>query len=1120
LPVIDPQGFLVFHTSTYGSAAKCYKETESQQRQRLSAPRLIHGNAVSYDGVADTWIIQEPNAMSQSATDRNLLFGILALQMDFITRDGLIAAMNGWVLNKDKSLSRILVEQGGLAEEDRALLEPLVGKHLERHGVDAGRSLSALSPVGWIKHDLESVADSELTASLAHLVDSGPNTDHDRTGAVVGEGSRAGGPRYRVLRPHARGGLGEVYLARDEELNRDVALKQIQVEYADHPESRARFLMEAEVTGRLEHPGVVPVYGLGHFDDGRPFYAMRFIRGDSLKDAIVRFHGLEADPGGPGEQSLALRRLLGQFIDVCNAVAYAHSRGVLHRDLKPGNVMLGPYGETLVVDWGLAKTMDRPEGPAPGRDEPTLRPASGSGYEPTRMGSTLGTPAFMSPEQAEGRLDQLGPASDVYSLGATLYCLLTGRAPVDGPDQAAILDQVRNGRVPTPRSVKTEVPRALEAICRKAMALRPEDRYATPKALADDLEQWLADEPVSAYQEPWTTRLSRWTRRHKTAVAGTAAMAVTAMAALIAILVVVSIQKQETERQRLRAEANFRKAGDAVERLLTRVSEVRLSDVPQMESLRGELLEDALQFQLGFLSERSEDPMVLFDVARAERLAAKLQVQLNRPDEAETICRQGLQILDKLIASTPGDREIRRERAEALDTLGLALASLDRNDEAEPAYRQATAIWGLLIMEVPSSVEDRWRMAQCLNHLGDLLRRAGRWDEAEHFFLRDRQLCTASPADPRIRQELVASLNHLALVLLDRGDRAQALDTYAEAVKVQKALIAASPASSSARELLVSLLTNQANAFMANRQMAAAEASLVEADALVEKLSRDFPAIGRYQDQTATTLHNLANAVRMDPARINQALEIRKRALALQEALVASSPSVPEYLSNLGTICDGLASTLRTQHRLDEAEAPYRKALAAQARLAREHPDVVNYQFGHGQALHNLADLLREQNRPADALPLEQQAISVLESLYRSNLRNPDYRLAISYAYWGLCTIDLDRKDHRSAAEAVAAYQKIEPNGFEEAYESAGFLCRCVQLCRDDATLAAPQRESLARSYADRAMSALQAAVREGYRDVNQLESAPTFEPLRAREDFQRLVRDLKTMISTAGQAK
>jgi serine/threonine protein kinase len=453
------------------------------------------------------------------ATDRNLLLGILALQMDFISRDALIAAMHAWVLDKAKPLGQILVEQGALRPENRAWLEAGVEQHLARHGNDAGKSLSALRSLGPVREDLRQIADADVQASLTNAAADDATNDPYATREAVGVPTSSG-QRFRILRPHARGGLGEVFVARDEELNREVALKEIQGKHADHPEGRARFLLEAEVTGGLEHPGVVPVYGLGRYPDGRPYYAMRFIRGDSLKEAVAAFHH-EKQSLPPGERALRLRQLLGRFVDVCNAVAYAHSRGVLHRDLKPANVMLGPYGETLVVDWGLAKILDRTEA---GSSEKVLRPSLGSDTTVTQTGAVLGTPAYMSPEQAAGKLDELGPTSDVYSLGATLFCLLTGQAPFPSGDAGEVLGKVQRGEHPRPRELDPHIHPALEAICLKALALRPGDRYPSPKALADDLEHWLADERVAAYREPAWRRLSRWGRRRQGMVGSLAAL--------------------------------------------------------------------------------------------------------------------------------------------------------------------------------------------------------------------------------------------------------------------------------------------------------------------------------------------------------------------------------------------------------------------------------------------------------------------------------------------------------------------------------------------------------------------------------------------------------------------
>lgn len=317
--------------------------------------------------------------------------------------------------------------------------------------------------------------------------------------------------RYRIIRSHAQGGLGKIFLAADTELPREVALKEMKGDHARNPLRQAQFVLEAEITGSLEHPGIVPVYGLGHYADGRPFYAMRFIRGDSLEEAIKHYHESSDPQPTRGERVIRFRKLLGRFLDVCNAMAYAHSRSVLHRDLKPGNIMLGKYGETLVVDWGLAGLVNQKE-QGVAADEVPLRLSPISHTAPTLNGKVSGTPAFMSPEQATGQLDKLGPASDIYSLGATLYYLLTGKPPFCNIDLTQVLVQVQKGEFLSPHEVSPDVPAALEAICLKAMALRPEDRYASCRDLAEDIERFLADEPVAAYAETFASMLLRQIR--------------------------------------------------------------------------------------------------------------------------------------------------------------------------------------------------------------------------------------------------------------------------------------------------------------------------------------------------------------------------------------------------------------------------------------------------------------------------------------------------------------------------------------------------------------------------------------------------------------------------------
>jgi len=334
--------------------------------------------------------------MSDARTDRDMLLGILALQMGFISRDQLISGVNAWVFDKTRDLDAILRKQGALREDTHALLSALLEKQLELNEGDAEKSLASLSSIGSLRDDLRSIADPQIAATLSIVsADRADPTSEGRESSSIGT-STSSGTRFRILRPHAWGGLGEVSVAHDDELNREVVLKEIQERLADDDNSRSRFVLEAEITGGLEHPGIVPVYGLGQYADGRPFYAMRFIRGDSLQEAASAFHN--AENLSASDRSLQLRKLLGRFVDVCQAIEYAHSRGVLHRDLKPGNIMLGKCGETLVVDWGLAKPKGHEDRDVEG--ETALTPRSGSSIVRTQIGSAIGTPAYMPPEQA------------------------------------------------------------------------------------------------------------------------------------------------------------------------------------------------------------------------------------------------------------------------------------------------------------------------------------------------------------------------------------------------------------------------------------------------------------------------------------------------------------------------------------------------------------------------------------------------------------------------------------------------------------------------------------------------------------------------------------------------
>ena len=322
-----------------------------------------------------------------------------------------------------------------------------------------------------------------------------------------------GGSKYMVLHKLGSGGMGAVYLAQDVDLGRKVAVKVMNI--ADSTGALAsRMMREARIVALLEHPSIVPIHDVGVLEDGRVYYAMKLVQGARLDQFAS---------GAPLD-------LLRIFQKICEAVAFAHARGVIHRDLKPENIMVGPFGEVLVMDWGVAKVLgegggDPPRGPGKagielqGFDDAdltaTLPLASGRESGDTSSGMVIGTPAYMAPEQALGKIELLDQRSDVYALGAVLYFLLTGRAPFDSAPTADAVRESTRKPPPRPRQINSSIPRAIEAMCLKAMSERRADRYASAEEVTIDVIKFLDGQPVSAYQENFFEKAGRWLGRNR-----------------------------------------------------------------------------------------------------------------------------------------------------------------------------------------------------------------------------------------------------------------------------------------------------------------------------------------------------------------------------------------------------------------------------------------------------------------------------------------------------------------------------------------------------------------------------------------------------------------------------
>jgi serine/threonine-protein kinase len=413
-------------------------------------------------------------------SDRNLLFAVLALQADLIDQERFVQACTLWASRKDRPLATLLVEQGWLSAEDRADVERLLARKLKKHNGDAHASLVEAAGIQ-ARTALACIADPDVERSLVGLATTPPASED---GAAGPPGERAG--RNLLFEELGHGGMGVVLRGHDPELGRDLAVKLLPRHQSDARLER-RFVEEAQITGQLQHPGVVPIYELGRFIDQRPYFTMKLIKGQTLAEMLA------ARP----EVAHELPRYLGIFEQVCQALAYAHSHGVIHRDLKPANIMVGAFGEVQVMDWGLARVLSSSQLADPEQTTAAslIRIArSGSTAEGEGRTGVVGTPAYMSPEQARGNIDQVDERADVFGLGGILCVILTGKPPYAGGNMDEVM---RKGMAADLGEVLSRLEccgaeTELVALARACLASRREDRPRNAAVVAERLSAYLA----------------------------------------------------------------------------------------------------------------------------------------------------------------------------------------------------------------------------------------------------------------------------------------------------------------------------------------------------------------------------------------------------------------------------------------------------------------------------------------------------------------------------------------------------------------------------------------------------------------------------------------------------
>jgi len=918
--------------------------------------------------------------MSSASADRNLLFGVLAVQLDFVSREDLVAATSRWVLDKNLSLNEVFVEQGIISPEEASLVEGVVEQHLQRNDNDPRRSLHSIEAFEAVRSTLNNLADTEVRASVEYdTVGIPPSDPHSTQAAAPSEIAEHRG-RFSVLRLHQKGGLGRVSIALDEELNREIALKEILPAHADNEENRTRFVREAEITGALEHPGVVPVYSLGQFADGRPYYAMRFIRGMNLQVALEDYHS-QAD--GSAESQLRFRGLVAKIIHVCQAIEYSHSRGVIHRDLKPGNIMIGDYGETLVVDWGLAKTLE--DGfQTDAMLAPPVHPTKRASSTSTQVGRVVGTPAYMSPEQAAGRLDSLGPTSDIYSLGATLYHLLAGKVAFSGTEEE-VLGNVQLGRFPRPRTINREVPRALEAICLKAMARIPEERYASAREMAADLERFMGDEQVQAYAEPFPVKAWRWIRNHKPLViSSTAALAVAVTALSIGfVMVKAAYDRERIERnraehnfgvatqQRELAERNFELARSAVQDYYITVSEDTLLTQPGMQSLREELLRQALVYYQGFLDQREEDPSLRKEVAEAHFFVGKITQTIGSPDAALTHFQKAAQLQKQLVETDSQENGLKSAYGTTLNAIGAAHLRLGDYQESLDSFENAAQIREQIAQSDAANVEAARTLANSVMNIGSVFLAQGDLQQAVPPLERAQMIRMARVdqlelADPKLRRDLGMGFFNLARVRLSLGERDSAERDFLTAVSAFESLVESAPDNMNYPRYLAACQRMLADLNSAENHEQAIT-FYRQAQETLELLHRRNPDVLDYAADLAGVYLNLGWQLQSE-GQNEEALKSMQQAAEVLRALAGDVQTVPRYRLDLGIALREAGKILATLGKPQEARSQLEDSRIALSQLVSEDPANEHFTQELALTMDALAGLDEQAELSPDAL--------------------------------------------------------------------------------------------------------------------------------------------------------
>jgi serine/threonine protein kinase/uncharacterized protein HemY len=873
---------------------------------------------------------------------------------------------------------------------------------------------------------------------------------------------------FRILREVGRGGMGVVYEAEQISLGRRVALKVLPMAGALDPRQLQRFKNEAQAAAHLQHQNIVPVHFVG-CERGVHFYAMQFIEGQTLAAVIheLRQQVNPQAPAGapapaPGDEpgrwapsgpsaghppivedppvpaaetvtqaaatiatgrptnSPAFYRTMAKLgVQAAEALEYAHRSGVIHRDIKPANLMLDARGNLWVTDFGLAQFH------------------ADTGL--TMSGDVIGTLRYMSPEQARARKVLVDHRTDIYSLGVTLYELLTLEPAFPSNDRHELLAQIAFEEPVPPRRLNKALPTDLETIVLKAMDKDPAERYGTVQELADDLRRFLEDRPIQASRPTLLQRARKWTRRHKALVAASMAIGLTLALAAAGTLVVWGMklkadhEKVEALKAKVEAEAEKLEADKAAETKASRqatreqrrtaqeyVAIARLlANRPQAGREERVLLNCALRFYQELGRKQSDDPAIRLEIGIALRKEGEIQQKLEQTKEAEESYRRATELLEALVAEVPHGMACRYELAGSLNSLGGLLLDTRRAADAEKPLRRAQHLFQELRDQFTDGPSDE--LVADLLGTGSLDEPAEASPHAPNLVAKPRECCSRT-----FRFESARNHAKLALVLVAAGKYEGAEASFRKALALQQKLVDEDPASPDYRCALASTQLDCGQMFYETRQAAKAEKAYGLALARFQDLVTKYPFSPLYRHALANSHYNLG-LVLADSGRFAGAADAFRQARDLQQKLADDFPAVPDYRCALAASHSDRGNALRFTGRHAEAEEAFRKALTIVEELAKSYPNAAAYQHQLARTQYNLGAFLEITGRVREAEKPLRQARACLEKLSTqpSDIQRRELASTLNTLAGVLKRTDQAREAEQVYRQAIALWEEL-----------------------------------------------------------------------------------------------